>query len=76
MEHVVLCLGFAGRAGGKETACQYRRCETGETRPLGSRSPGGGHGRTLLYSCLENPIDRGAWRATPCRRVRYGTRYV
>ena len=32
---------------------------------LGSgRSPGGGHGNPLQYSCLENPMDRGAWRAT------------
>ena len=28
------------------------------------RSPGGGHGNPLQYSWLENPIDRGAWRAT------------
>ena len=27
------------------------------------RSPGGGHGSPLQYSCLENPMDRGAWRA-------------
>ena len=27
------------------------------------RSPGGGHGNPLQYSCLENPMDRGAWRA-------------
>ena len=32
---------------------------------LGSgRSPGGGHGNPLQYSCLENPMDRGAWQAT------------
>ena len=31
---------------------------------LGSgRSPGGRHGNPLQYSCLENPVDRGAWRA-------------
>ena len=31
---------------------------------LGSgRSPGGGHGNPLPYSCLENPMDRGAWQA-------------
>ena len=31
---------------------------------LGSgRSPGGGHGNPLQYSCLDNPIDRGAWQA-------------
>ena len=28
------------------------------------RSPGGGHGSPLQYSCLGNPMDRGAWRAT------------
>ena len=28
------------------------------------RSPGGGHDNPLQYSCLENPMDRGAWRAT------------
>ena len=28
------------------------------------RSPGGGHGNPLQSSCLENPMDRGAWQAT------------
>ena len=28
------------------------------------RSPGEGHGNPLQYSCLENPLDRGAWQAT------------
>ena len=37
--------------------------ETGSTSGLG-RYPGGGHGNPLHYSCLENPMDRGAWRAT------------
>jgi len=32
--------------------------------PGWGRSPGGRHGSPLQYSCLENPIDRGAWRAT------------
>ena len=31
--------------------------------PGSGRSPGGGHGNPLQYSCLENPIDRGPWRA-------------
>jgi len=31
------------------------------------RSPGGGRGNPLQYSCLENPMDRGAWRATDHR---------
>ena len=32
--------------------------------PAPGRSPGGGHGNPLQYSWLENPMDRGAWRAT------------
>ena len=32
--------------------------------PGSGRSPGGGHGNPLQYSYLENPMDRGAWRAT------------
>ena len=36
--------------------------------PGSGRSPGGGHGHPLQYSCLENPMDRGAWRA-PVREV-------
>ena len=40
-----------------------------DTGDLGSipgsrRSPGGGHGNSVQYSCLENPMDRGAWQAT------------
>ena len=31
--------------------------------PASGRSPGGGHGDPLQYSCLENPTDRGTWRA-------------
>ena len=30
--------------------------------PEWERSPGGGHGNPLQYSCLENPMDRGVWR--------------
>ena len=41
----------------------------GDIRDLGpipgpGRAPGGGHGNLLQYSCLENPMGRGAWRAT------------
>ena len=41
----------------------------GDTRDTGSfselrRSFGGGQGNPLQYSCLENPMDRGVWRAT------------
>ena len=36
--------------------------------PGSERSAGGGHDNPLQYSCLENPMDRGAWQAT-VRRV-------
>ena len=41
----------------------------GDARDMGlipglGRSPGGGNGKLLQYSCLENPMDRGAWGAT------------
>ena len=32
--------------------------------PGSGRVPGGGNGNPLQYSCLENPVDRGAWQAT------------
>ena len=43
--------------------------EAGDAEDVGSipgsgRSPGGGNGNALQHSCLENPMDRGAWRAT------------
>ena len=38
-----------------------------------ARSPGGGHGNPLQYSCLENPMDRGAWWATVHRVAQSGT---
>ena len=46
---------------GKESACNAG--DTGSIPRLG-RSPGEGNGNPLQYSCLENPIDRGAWWAT------------
>ena len=32
--------------------------------PRSGRSPGGGHGNPFQFSCLKNPLDRGAWWAT------------
>ena len=43
---------------GKESA--YSARDLGLTSGLG-RSPGGGHDNPLQYSCLESPMDRGAW---------------
>ena len=54
-------MDLAGRTSSKESACNAR--DVGSIPRLG-RSPGGGYGNPLQYSCLENPIDRGACRAT------------
>ena len=42
--------------------------------PRLGRSPEGGHGNPLQYSCLENPVDRGAWQATGYRVAKSRTR--
>jgi len=50
-----------GGSDGKESA--YNAEDLGSVPRLGS-SPGQGNGNPLQYSCLENPMDRGAWQAT------------
>ena len=57
-------MGFPGGASGKEPAYQCRDIRDAGSTPESGRSPGGGHGKPLQYSCLENPMDRGAWWAT------------
>ena len=42
--------------------------------PGSGRFPGGGHGNILHYSCLENPMNRGAWRAIVRRLAESDTR--
>jgi len=54
-------MSFSGGSDSKESACNARNL--GSIPDLG-RFPGGGHGNPLQYSCLENPMDRGAWWAT------------
>ena len=56
--------GFTGGVSGKEPPTN-----AGDVGDMGSipgmgRFPGGGHGNPLQYSCLENPMGRGAWQAT------------
>ena len=53
--------GFPGGSDGEESACNEE--DPGLIPGLG-RSPGEGNGNPLWYSCLENSMDRGAWRAT------------
>ena len=63
IEHLV-------RADGKESACNA--ADPGSI-PGSGRSPGEENSNPLQYSCLENPMDRGAWRlqSTGLQRVRH-----
>ena len=55
-----LTIGLPKGFSGKESACNAG--DVGLTLGLG-RSPGEGNGNSLQFSCLGNPMDRGAWRA-------------
>ena len=57
-------LGFPGGSAGKESACKAGDTGDAGLIPGSGRSPGGGYGNPLQYSCLENPMDTGAWQAT------------
>ena len=54
-------IGFPGSLDGKASA--YNVGDPGSI-PGSGRSLGEGNGNPLLYSCLENPVDRGAWWGT------------
>ena len=47
------------------SASKESACNAGDLGPIpgSGRSPGGGHDNPLQHSFLENPVDRGAWRA-------------
>ena len=57
-------MGFPG-----SSVVKNQPADAGDTGDVGSipgsgRSPGEANGSPLQYSCLENPMDRGAWQAT------------
>ena len=54
---------FPGGASGKEPSGQHWRCKRLRLDPWVRRVPWKGNGNPLQYSCLENPMDRGAWWA-------------
>ena len=62
--------GLPGSSVSKETACSAG--DLGSIPGLG-RSPGEGNDNPLQHSCLENPVDRGAWWATVPRVAKSGT---
>ena len=57
----VIYMGFPGGSDSKESACD---AEDLDLIPGLGRFHGGGNGNPHHYSCLENPMDRGAWWAT------------
>ena len=61
-------LGFPCSSAGKESTCSTG--DLGSIPKLG-RFPGEGNGNPLQYSCLENPMDRGAWQAMGPQRIRH-----
>jgi len=62
--------GFPGSSDGKESACNTG--DTSSILELG-RSPGVGNGNPLQNSCLNNPMDRGAWQAMVHRVIKSWT---
>ena len=61
--YLTIFLGFPGDIGGKEPACQCRRQDM-RAQSLGWEDPLEEGINPFQYSCLENPMDRGAWQAT------------
>ena len=61
-------MGFLGGTCGKNPPAKSE-----EIRSPG-KSPGGGHGNPLQCSCLESPMDRGAWQATVQRGTQSQTK--
>ena len=62
MQSINFCT--TGGPSGKEPAVNAGDLREAGSIPRSGRSPGGGHGSPLQCSCLENPLDRGAWWAT------------
>ena len=63
-------MGFTGGSNVKKFNCN---AEDLGSIPESRRSPGERNGYPLQYSCLDNPMDRGAWQATVSRVSKSGT---
>ena len=71
MDPLLVKWDLPGGSDGKASA--YNAGEPGSI-PGSGRSSGEGNGNPLQYSCLENSIDQGAWRATVCGIAKSWTR--
>ena len=67
-------IGFPSGSEGKESICNAGDAGDSGSIPWSGRSSGGGHGNPPQYSCLENPMDRGARQATVHRVAESQTR--
>ena len=56
--------GFPGDAVVRNPPANVGDRSVSDSIPGSGRSPGDGNGNPVRYSCLENPMDRGDWRAT------------
>ena len=57
----------------KNPAANAEDIKDAGSAPGSGRPPGGGHGNTLQYVCLENPMDRRAWQGTVHGVTKRGT---
>ena len=60
----IICLSFSGGSVVKNLPANARDLGDSNLIPGSGKSPGGGNDNPFQYSCLGNPIDRGAWQAT------------
>jgi len=66
-------LSFLGGSAGKESACNAGDTGNAGSVPGSGRSSGGGNGNPFQFSCLKNPMDRGAWKSVVQRVVKSQT---
>ena len=63
-DSICLLFGLPWWLSGKDSACNARETGDSGSVPVSGRSSAGGNGNPRQYSCLQNPKNRGAWRAT------------
>ena len=65
--------GFPNGSAGKEFTSNAGDAGDRDLIPWSGRSPGRGNGNPFQYSCLKNPMDRGAWQSTVQRAAKNQT---
>ena len=70
----MMILGLPRWLSGKESACNAGNARDVGSIPGSGRSPEGGNSNPLQYSCMENPMGRGAWQAIVHRIAKSRTR--